>query len=62
MHAESKYRKLLGLVIDYFAINKKGFLTIIVGRDSSIGIGTCYGFDSSGPGRGKIFRNSPDRP
>jgi hypothetical protein len=34
------------------------------GRDSSVGIATGYGLDGQGsnPGRGEIFRTSPDRP
>jgi hypothetical protein len=35
-----------------------------VGRDSSVGITTCYGLDCPGsnPGGGEIFHTSPDRP
>ena len=35
-----------------------------MGRDSSVGIATCYGLDGPGsnPGGGEIFRTRPDRP
>jgi len=43
-----------------FAFN----LMYCVGRDSSVGIATGYGLDGPGsnPGKGEIFRTSPDRP
>jgi hypothetical protein len=39
--------------------------TVIVGRDSSVGIVTRYGLDGPGienPGGWEIFRTRPDRP
>jgi hypothetical protein len=35
-----------------------------VGRDSPVGVATCYGLDGPGsnPGGGEIFRSRPDRP
>ena len=35
-----------------------------VGRESSVGIATCYGLDGPGsnPGGGEIFRTCPDLP